>query len=396
VGVWSRIARREPALPVLEAVPIPSPAEASPVFAVDIDSGVLYGVPTLDDWIFNRMRISRAEALRIPAVKRARDLICGGIGQFVLKLYDPNGRERPWSLLDQPEIGVARSVSMTRLVEDLLLSQRGWWLINNLAWNGYPYDVRRLLPETVPVQPELVQSRYGTAQVWPDINGLIRFDSPNTGLLEASNAIKACVALERAALNAADGAPPVDWFTPTDGPDPDPEDVKKFLADWRESRRNGSTGFIPSWLDYKSDGFDPLKLQLAEARTFAITEIARLTGVDAEELSISTTSRTYANMQDRRRAFIDSVLGPYMTAIEGRISMDDLTPHGFTASFDTSSFLRLDDLSAAQADVALVNAGILGKDEARAKRGLDPTAIPEPPAAPALPAPTQEPVNAAS
>jgi hypothetical protein len=35
------------------------------------------------------------------------------------------------------------------------------------------------------------------------------------------------------------------------------------------------------------------ELQLADARNLAITEIARLCGVDPEDLEISTTSRTY-------------------------------------------------------------------------------------------------------
>lgn len=61
-----------------------------------------------------------------------------------------------------------------------------------------------------------------------------------------------------------------------------------------------------------------------------------------------------------------------MGAIEARLSMDDITPHGYTVAFDTSDFLRLDDLAAAQADSVLIAAKVLTRDEARAKRGLEP------------------------
>lgn len=372
------------------------PGTLGPDFAIDtnaIDTGVLYGTPALDDWIFNRLRISRAEALRVPAVKRARDLICGGIGQFPLRLYDPAGKPVDWSLLDQPESGIARSVTLTNTVEDMLLFKRSWWQTTHLGWHNKPAEITRLDAETVTVRPTLVRYPAGTATVWPETPGLIRIESPNEGLLEASPAIRACVALDRAALNAVDGAPPIDYFTPAD-PNVDPfetdEETAEFLDDWRRARQARATGFVPGVLKYNVGGWDPEKLQLAAAREFAILEVARLTGIDAEDLSVSTTSRTYANMQDRRRHRVEDVLGPYMTAIEGRLGMDDVTPRGYTVAFDTASFLRLDDLAAAQADKTLIDARVLDPEEARVKRGLDPRTTPAAPAT-AEPAPQEIP-----
>lgn len=379
VGFWSRV--------------LGLPAAGGPVFASSVDSGVLYGTPTLDDYVFGRVgRISRAEAFRVPAVRRARDLIAGGIGKFPLRLYDPAGKVVPgWSLLEQPEAGIARPVSVTRLAEDLLLDERAWWRITHVGWHGKPAEVLRLLPETVTVQPRRVTYPEGTAEVWPDVPGLIRFDSPNLGLLENSPAIRACVALDRATLNYADGAPPLDYFTPAEGADPvDDDDVVEILDGWAEARRQRSTAYVPAALKYNSNGFNPEQLQLAAAREFAITEVARLTGIDAEDLSVSTTSRTYFNAQDRRRQRIEDVLGSYMTAIEGRLSMDDVTPHGYTVGFDTSSYLRLDDAEAATADATLIAARVLDPAEARAKRGLDPDTTP------AAPDPAAEPKEEAT
>jgi hypothetical protein len=192
-------------------------------FAVDVDSGVLYGIPSLDDWIYRRMAISRAEALRVPAVKRARDLICS-IGQFPLRLYDPAGKVVDWSLFAQPEPGKAPSVSLAQLVEDLLFDEHGWWYPTHIGWHGRPVDVMRLDSSTVTVQPKQVTTPYGSATVWPDVAPLIRFDSPNPGLLSASPAIRACVALERATLAYVDGAPPIDYFTPAGDVDPFEDD----------------------------------------------------------------------------------------------------------------------------------------------------------------------------
>src|SRR5690606_29464466 len=66
-------------------------------------------------------------------------------------------------------------------------------------------------------------------------------------------------------------------------------------------------------------------------------------GIDPEELGVSTTSRTYFNAQDRRKAFLDFVIGGYRQAIEDRLSMPDVTPAGYTVRFNLSAFLRSDD-----------------------------------------------------
>jgi hypothetical protein len=366
-------------------------AVSKPRFATSIDSGVLYGTPTLDDYIFGRAAITREEALSVPAVKRARDLICGEIGQFPLVLLDPRGKPTDWPLLSQPEASVARSVTITRTVEDLLLFERSWWKTTHLAWHGRPAEVIRLDPATVVVQPTYVYFPEGSALVWPDVAGLIRLDSPNGGLLTCSPAIRTYIALARAAARSASGRPPVDWFTPAEGADPaDDTTIAQILDDWYTARQLGDTAYVPAALKYNRDGFNPEQLQLSQAREFAVTEIARLTGIDAEELSVSTSSRTYFNAQDRRRQRIESVLGPYMTAIEGRLSMADLTPVGYRVVFDTSNFLRLDDQAAATTDQTLIAAKVITPDEARAKRDLEPLGLPAPESTPAALPATQE------
>jgi len=370
---------------------------AAPEFGVTIDTGTLYGTPTLDDYIFMTGRITRAEALRVPAVKRARDLIAGAIGQFPLRVYDPAGKVATTfspSLFAMPEPGVAPSVTWTNVAEDLLLSGRSWFRVTAKGWHGWPVEGRRLEPESVTVQPEYKYWPEGMAKVWPEIDGVIRIDGPNMGLLDASPAIRACIALDRATLNAVNGTPPVDYFTPNEGADPfeDDTEVQDFLKQWATARASSSTAYVPAAISYNVAGWDPEKLQLRDVREFAITEVARLTGLDAEDLSVPTTSRTYFNGQDRRRQRTEDVLGPYMTAMEGALTAK-ATPYGYRVGFDTSSFLRLDDLEAAQADAALISAKILTPDEARAKRGLDPLPNGAGASAAEIPAPTPTPTR---
>lgn len=378
MGVWASLFGRTPMR--AELVPTPSTRR----YEVDVDTGVLYGVPSLDDYIYGRAKISRQEALACPPIKRARDLICGGIGQFPLLLIGPDGKPADWDLLNQPESGIARSITVTRTIEDMLMTERAWWDTTQLGWHGKPAEVLRLDADTVTMVPKYVQRRYGRALVWPETPGLIRIDSPNGGLLTASPGIRAYIGLSRLALQALDGAPPMDWFTAGDDhDDPEDDEVTETLDDWAAARRVRRTAFVAKHLKYNRDGFNPEQLQMMQAREFAITEIARLTGIDAEELSVSTTSRTYFNAQDRRRSRIEDVYGPYMTAVEGRLSMPDVTPPGFKVVFDTSSYLRLDDQAAATTDATLISSKVLLPAEAREKRGLQPLGEDAPSDAPA-------------
>ena len=365
---------------------LPDVVEDAANFTVSGDGlpGLLYSSATLDDYIRLTGRISRAEAMRVPAVKRAHDLICGVAGQFVLQVHDPSGKVDETftpNLLQQPEEGVAPSITWTGVFADMLFDQRSWLQQTVSAWHGRPWYCQRLQADTVSVQPVYRHYKHGSALVWPEPAGMIRIDSPTTGLLAGSPAVRACIALERATLNAVDGVPPIGYFTPDENaggePFADADDVRDRLLDpWKAARLESSDGYVPYGVKYNIAGWDPEKLQLAEAREFAITEVARLTGLDAEDLSVSTTSRTYFNGQDRRRQRIEDVLGIYMTAIEGRLSMPDIVPRGYTVRFDTSNYLRLDDLAAAQADSLLVTSKILLPEEARTKRNLDPGLTP--------------------
>lgn len=334
--------------PVVQAALAPT----GPAFAVtpqDIPAAI-FGLESYTETVAPVGKINRQSAMQVPAVKRCRDLIAGSLGSLPVLQLDANLRPVTNPLFEQPERNIPRSVTMTRTVEDILFEGLAWWKITERAWNGYPTKVVRLEPGTVDVGQDgkvytTTKGHTGTAYGYVPDKDLIRFDSPNSPLLWAgARAIRACLALDSAALRHADGAPPIDYFTPAEGADPaDDEDVQDLLDGWGVARRTRSTAYVPAALQYHIAGWDPEKLQLAEARQHAVLEIARSAGVDPEELGVSTTSRTYANQQDRRKNFLDFTLGGYLSALQDRLSMGDVTPRGNSVRVDLSGFLRSDD-----------------------------------------------------
>lgn len=295
-------------------------------------------------------RVDRAEAMSVPAVKRSRDLICGTLGTLPIRTLNAARETVRTPLLEQPEPDVARSVTMTRTVEDMLFEGWAWWRITDFGADGFPTKIRRLDARTVDVRANgrVYVSRDGRAQGQatehvPD-ELLIRIDSPNDALLVAgARAIRAALLLDQTAARYANDPLPLGYFAPREGVDVgDPEEIADLLDEWDEARRTRSWGYVGAALEAKSLQWAPEQLQLSAARDYAVLEISRTVGVDPEDLGVSTTSRTYANAEQRRLDLIDFTLAAYVAAIEGRLSMNDVTRRGHRVRFDYDGFLRSD------------------------------------------------------
>ena len=242
-----------------------------PSFATTIDPATLYGVQSLDqaiEWWTAQGRVTRREAMAVPAVKRARDMIVGVVGATPLRLLDRNRRPvmDGWALLDQPEEDRPGLVTWSNVADDLIMSQHAFLRVTHLGWHGLPAGVVRLDPETASYRESLETQRTstggGTASTWTPDSQVIRVDSPNDGLLVAgARAIRALSFLELAALNAASGVPPQDYFTPADGVDPaDDDDITAILDAWQAARQARTTAYVPAALNYHVNGWTPEQL----------------------------------------------------------------------------------------------------------------------------------------
>ena len=301
-------------------------------------------------------RVGREEALTVGAVKRARDLICGTLGTLPIRLHDADRRMISSELLEQPEPDVARSVTMTRIAEDMLFEEHSWLRIIEFGWHGFPTKVRRLEPRSVLVQRDArvyVNENgqpQGLAQEWVPDAELIRIDSPNPALLKsAARAIRMAIALDQATERYTKDPLPLGYFSPADGmADQDPDEIQPLLDEWEMARSERSWGYIGAALKANVLQWDPEKLQLSSSRDAIVLEIARHAGIDPEDLGVSTTSRTYANAEQRRLDLVDFTLAAYVSAIETRLSMPDVVPGGHRALFDYNGFLRSDTLTRMQ------------------------------------------------
>ncbi len=333
--------------------------------------------------------ISRNEALQVPAVLRSRNIIAGSLATLPLRVHGPDNSivtTVQYLVGSQIDQDVANSVVMAQTVEDMLFHGLAWWRVTARGWHGYPTQARwvphgavfvsqtkGLLPsERIITDDELFPAPGDGGQVYidgrpvPD-EDLIRFDSPLPPLLRhAARAIRTCLLLDESAARYAKEPLPLGYFAPKDGAETlEKEDVEDLLDDWEKARRARAWGYVNGALDAKTLQWNPEQLQLADQRQHAVLEIARAAGVDPEYLGVSTTSRTYANIEDQRQDLQTFTLAPFVAAIEDRLSMRDVLPRGYCAKIDFGGFLRADTKTRMETYQVGLAVGAYTKDEIR-------------------------------
>lgn len=301
-------------------------------------------------------RISRSEALQVPAVMRGRNLLCTP-ATLPMHIRDKDRNiATPTTLLEQIDPDIPNAVTLAETYEDLIFEGVSWWRVIAFGWHDYPVSAQHIGVDRVFVSgvdlPQLGShpTIAGPSRVYIDgrpVNDdeVIRFDSPNPAVLRhAARAIRACLQLDRTAAGYADEPLPMGYFTPREGQRIKESDtaIQRVLDRWRIARRDKVWGYVPAALELKALQFNAEQIQLAEQRQHAVLEIARAMGIDPEDLGVSTTSRTYQNSEQRRQDLIDFTFRPYVSAVEQRLSMRDILPRGYRAKVNYDGFLRSD------------------------------------------------------
>lgn len=347
VGWWKTLTR-------WALAPTPERNETVVSFSSDLATPVdtlISGVATLSG-----SPVGRALALSVPAVLRGRNLLCS-IATLPLVTRDKDRLLVRSPLLEQVDPNVANVVTLAQTVEDLVFDAISWWQVTDRLADGFPRSAVHLDTGTVSLLPPAGARDLRTLPsgqqlpggvVW--VNGepvpgrdMIRFDSPNPPLLvAAARAVRRAILLEKAAALYASDPRPLDYFRPADGADPiDDDEIAEILDEWAAARNERSTAYVPAALSYETvDALSPADLQLAELQKQATLELANALGLDAEDLQVSTTTRTYQNATDRRRDRINDVLAPFMRAITDRLSMNDVTRRGQQVGFDLDDYLK--------------------------------------------------------
>ena len=332
---------------------------------------------------FQYAYVSREEALSVPALQRCRNLLAGTIGAIPLELYKKSTNEELGSpaWLEQPSYSQPRSVTMAYTVESLLLYGQSFWkVIEVYLEDGRPSRFEWIANNRVTITLDstntFVKSYAVDGMTLPmdGLGSLVTFQSLLPGILNTGvQTIRAAIDVQKAATIAA-STPMATGYIKNTGADLDPKEVSGLLAAWRTARNNRSTAYLTSTLEYTPVSFSPKDMMYNEAIQNLATEIARLCNVPAYYVSAEmNNSMTYANVQDERKQFLLLSLQPFISAIEDRLSMDDITARGNVVKFDIDkNFLRTDPMQELAVIEKLLSLNLITQEQAMEMTDLTP------------------------
>lgn len=295
--------------------------------------------------------MTRAEAMAVPAIARARHIICGTAARDELRAYRGVGEESARLLgADEPSwIGNADGElsafhRMLWTMDDLF--HHGWslWSRTNSAPDAYgrkwPLRADRIAIDRWGFDGDghvLVDSQ----TVRPD--EVIVIPGPHEGLLNFGGpAVRHAADLQRAAGKAAKHPAAFMALKYTGTTQMKREDVEQTVADWAAAREglNGGVAFLPPNVDAQELGtFD--KHLLVEGRNHAAVDIARAASLPADIVDANPgVSFTYTNSQDNDRRLIDYGVGFYMAAVSAALSLNSVTPRGQRVVFGLEEWLN--------------------------------------------------------
>jgi HK97 family phage portal protein len=327
--------------------------------------------------------VTRAQALQVPSIKRCRDLICGTIASIPLEYYKKSTGEiiAPPRWVEQPSKSQPRFETLYFTLDSLLMYGVSYWQItetyleDSRMANAQWVANNRVTFNTDAVN-NFVTQYYLDGKPLPmaGVGSLITFQKDEGILAVGGSTIKAALDAQRAASTALE-TPSATGFLKNSGADLPPNEVSALLAAWKRARQTGgNTAYLTATLDYQTIGFSPKDMAYQDAIQGLATECARMCSVDPYYVSASmNTSMTYSNVIDERKQLVALTLQPYVSAIESRLSMDDVSTAGHYVKFCLDdTFLRTEPMERLLVLEKMLALGLVTTEQAMQMEDLSP------------------------
>lgn len=329
---------------------------------------------------------TREQAMQVPAVARARNIICGTASTLPLKTYNKiTGQQVEGSpLLRQPDPSLATAVTLAWTFDDLIFHSYAYWQVLEVSTlDNRPTKARRIDPLRVtyfvdPATQTIIEGFNVDGNPVPvaGVGSLIMFTGPDEGVLRrAGRTINTALAIESAISRMAQEPAPGMVIKNT-GVDLPADQVTSLLTAWKSARQTRNTAYLSGPLDVQTIGFDAGQLQLAENKMQIASEIARLMSIPAWYLNAESASATYSNVSAERRSLVDFSLKPLLTCVSERLSMDDVTPMGQAVRFSLAEYLRGNPQEELDVIKGYLELDLITEDEARKMLDLAPRGNP--------------------
>jgi HK97 family phage portal protein len=327
--------------------------------------------------------IDRQAAVSVPAVNQCLNLIKSTIATVPLEMYSLNTGEEiamP-SWVRQPDERAPRSVTIAWTVDSLVMFGQAFWMVKSV----YADDLRPASFEWI--QNNRVTTKLNTLTQEVDyymVNGtkvpdsgvgsLVTFQAFDQGLLVRSQRlINSAIQAEEAA-NVGISSPQPTGYIRNSGADLPDGVIQGILNGWKQARKNRSTAYLTSTLEYVPTSYSPSEMTYNDSVEELAAQIARAMNIPAHMINAEhNRSSTYQNVLDSRKEFFAYSLAPYISAIEDRLSLDDITPRGQVVRFAVDeTYLRANPQDRLAVTEKLLQLQLISLDQAKEMEGLAP------------------------
>jgi phage portal protein BeeE len=336
--------------------PAPAKAAAAGGFAPGYSSSNV-GVNMIGQYYTYREGEARNQAISVPTINRARDLMASVIGSMPLQMYtevwDDVNKEMmceylaPRSWIRRPDPTVSFQFLMSWTLDDLMMFGRAFWYITSRTADGYPASFTRLPAGSVTTTDMAGPVWFApSSQVYfqggeIDPANLVQFLSPAQGLIySAPGAIETALKLEAARNRNASSSIPAGVLKQTGGEPLSAQELADLASAFNAARATNQTAALNEYLSYTETNSTPDKMLLIEASQYQALEMSRLANVPPYLVGVATGAYSYQSSQQARADLYLFGVKLYADAIAGALSMDNVLPRGTYVKFDADEYLE--------------------------------------------------------
>lgn len=286
--------------------------------------------------------MTRSVAMGIPAVARARHLICSHIAALPLTVW------RGDKLLEPQPLWT------TRTDNELSTYHRNLWTVDDLFFSGWSlWRVVRGSADDVLAAGRIAIHRWrieDDGRVLVDdkpvsAGDVVLIPGGHEGILNFAGGapLRQARNVEAAAAKAAENPSAYLDLHYTGERQLTDDEIDANIKRWITARRgaSGGVGWSSKYLEVRELGSYGDHL-LVEGRNAEAVNVARLAGLPASMLDATTAgaSLTYETTSGRNAQFLDQ-LKLYLDPIAARLSLDDVVPRGQSTRWDTGELRTL-------------------------------------------------------
>ncbi|MBN8211096.1 phage portal protein [Bacillus sp. NTK071] len=334
--------------------------------------------------------VTEEDALKVPAVKAAVELISNTVAQLPIFLYEEQYDKSVEKIKDERTTLLNNSANLhetaqtlkKKLVQDYLLRGKAYLLLKN--GKLFVLEAKNVREELYTDDGFTVSRKefeyYGTATrtVTFSQEEIIVIDSSTNGLLADSGNLFQ-TALNQLEYNRSvmdNGAVPSGVLKSAS------RLTENAITRLRESfstlyggsKKAGKTIILEEGLDFEALSMKPEELQLNESSKLMIAEIARV--FNLPESMINSSANKYGSLEQNSIQFLQSCIGPIISSIELSFDKYLLTQSekslGYFFRFDTSEMIRLTEKEKIETVSKMYGDGLISFNEMRFKIDMKP------------------------